>query len=124
MKKTIIAFDVDWTLIKICAKYLKYKDPSNYNLIANDRIIELLKILHSFKNIKIIVWSWQWEDWARLIVSELGLCQFVDWYASKNHKGKDSSWKHIFEPDIIPDICIDDIHACELWKINLIVNEK
>jgi len=119
MKKITIAFDVDGTLIR-------HKEETSPHFFPdeNDRITDLLKILSSFKNTKIIVWSWQWEEWAKLIIKELMLEKYVDWYASKNHKGKDKDWKHIFEPEIKPDIAIDDIQACELWLLNLIVREK
>jgi len=111
MNKITIAFDVDWTLI-------------GNDWWINERIRTLLIILSSFKNTRIIVWSWQWIEWAKTISKEIWIEDYVDWYNSKNHKWKDENWKHIFEPNIIPDICIDDIQACELGKINLIVNEK
>ena len=118
MKKIVIAFDVDGTLIK------DKKDTSPHMFpCENERITDLLKILSSFKNTKIIVWSGQWEDWARQISKELWLEKYVKWYYSKNYIWKDENW-HIFEPDIIPDIAIDDIQACDLWKINLICREK
>ena len=114
MNKLTIAFDVDGTLIR----------NDTEEIIMNERIVVLLQVLSSFKNVKIIVWSWRWEDWARYVVSKLWLEDEVDWYASKNHKWKDKDWKHIFEPDIKPDIAIDDIQACNLWVINLICKEK
>lgn len=112
MKKITIAFDVDWTLIK------------DDTMKPNERIVELLKILSSFKNTNIIVWSWRGIDWAKNVTAILELSKYVDKYASKNHKGKDENGKHIFEPDFVPDIAIDDIQACELWVLNLIVKEK
>ena len=119
MKKIVIAFDVDWTLI-----WTQYNEDLNKIYpISNKRIVELLKILSSFKNTKIIVWSWQWKEWAKLITEKVKLEQYVDWYASKNHTWM-VNWKHTFKPDITPDIAIDDIQACELWLINLIVKEK
>lgn len=120
MKKTIIAFDCDWTLIETW--YLA--NGLAYIIKPNERIVELLKILSSFKNTKIIVWSGQWENWARTVVRYLWIKDHVNWYASKNHKWKDKNWKHIFDPDFKPDIAIDDIQACELWLLNLIVREK
>lgn len=119
MKKVTIAFDVDGTLIKTWGQYDKW-----FIIEPNERIVQLLMILSSFKNIKIIVWSWQWKEWARWVSGELWICGYIDWYFSKNHKWVDKDMKHIFEPDFIPDIAIDDIQACELWKINLIVKEK
>lgn len=115
MNKIIIAFDCDWTLIK---------NRDDWLIIVNSNIAILLQILSSFKNVKIIVWSWRGKEWAKQVVDFLEFNKYVDWYASKNHLWKDENWKHIFKPDIIPDICIDDIHNCDLWKINLIVKEK
>jgi len=121
MKKIVIAFDVDWTLIEN-KELTFYQKP-------NKRIIDLLKILWSFKNTKIIVWSWRWKDYAKQVINELDeywyydIKKYINWYASKNHKWK-INWKHIFEPDIKPDICIDDIQDCILWTLNLIVKEK
>lgn len=115
MKKITVAFDCDWTLIK------------NYPPIAiepNERIVELLKILSSFKNVKIIVWSWQGKKWADSVVKQLWLEEYVSKIASKNYQGKDENWKHIFKPDFVADLAVDDIHSCDLWLINLIVKEK
>lgn len=117
MKKIIIAFDVDGTLIK--------NEPYwECNYIPNNRIVSLLRILSTFKNIRIVVWSWWWSEHARIACWHLGIKSDVWKILSKNHKWKDEMWKHIFEPDFVPDICIDDIQACDLWKINLIVKEK
>lgn len=115
MEKITIAFDCDGTLIE-------NRDDGLIN--PNTRIVELLKILSSFKNVKIIVWSWRGKYWAESVVNSLMLRKYVYDVASKNHKWKDGEWKHIFEPDIFPNICIDDIQACELWMLNLIVKEK
>ena len=117
MKKTIIAFDVDWTLIK--------NEPYwQCNYIPNNRICHLLEILASFKNTKIVVWSGGWKEHAEKAVEKCNLWKFVDGCYSKNHLWKDENWKHIFKPDIKPDICIDDIHSCDLGILNLIVKEK
>ena len=123
MKKITIAFDVDWTLIKTWFNKDNI-DTFDFFEDVNRNIANLLISLSYFKNVKIIVWSGQWEEWARQITKLSSLDDRVDWYASKNHKGKNENWKHIFEPDIVPDIAIDDIQACELWLINLIVKEK
>lgn len=119
MKKITIAFDVDWTLIKARHNCLREICPDDMNI----RIIELLKILSSFKNTRVIVWSGQWEDWAKWVSEVIWITKYVDWYASKNHRWK-IDWKHIFEPGITPDIAIDDIQDCELGIMNLIVKEK
>lgn len=124
MKKIVIAFDVDWTLIKTWFNSIVELENISYYKYSNERIEKLLKILSSFKNIKIVVWSWQWKEWARDVVKLLCLSKYVDWYYSKNHIWKDENWKHIFEPDIVPSIAIDDIQDCNLWVLNLIVKEK
>ena len=116
MKKLTIAFDVDWTL--------RQNDWNPNSMNPNTRIVQLLKILSTFKNVRIIVWSGWGEEWARECVQTFNLEKYVWKTASKNHKWKDENWKHIFEPDFIPDIAVDDIQDCELWKINLIVHEK
>ena len=116
MKEIKIAFDIDWTLIR--------NDKWEKAIIDNYRIVELLKILSTFKNTEIIVWSGRWKEWAEKVCKFLCITPYIKTYASKNHKWKDENWKHIFEPDIVPDIAIDDIQSCELWIINLICKEK
>lgn len=111
MKKVTIAFDVDGTLID-----------SDGN--TNWRITELLRILSRFKNVDIVVWSGGGKSYAEMIVRHLKLEKYVKRCEDKNHLGKDESGKHIFEPSFKPDIAIDDIQACELGSLNLIVREK
>lgn len=111
MKKVIIAFDVDGTLID-----------SEGN--TNWRITELLRLLSRFKNTEIVVWSGGGKSYAEMIVRKLGLEKYVKRCEDKNHLGKDEAGKHVFDPDLKPDIAIDDIQACELGSINLIVREK
>lgn len=89
----------------------------------NQRIVTLLIMLARFKNTKIVVWSGAGKDWADSAVRALNLQNFVSATYDKNHKGYENG-KHIFEPDITPDIAIDDIHDCELGVANLIVREK
>ena len=122
MKKIIIAFDVDGTLIKTWLRM--WDEIWEYYKYQNKRIVDLLITLWAFKNTKIIVWSWRWIEWAKEVIENLALQPFVDGYSSKNHKGKDENGKHIFEPDFTPDIAIDDIQDCQLWLLNLIVREK
>lgn len=115
MRKISIAFDVDGTLIS---------NKQSDKPVANERIRSLLITLSSFKNTKIIVWSGGGELYARQVGAVLGIDKYVDVYADKNHLGTDSGGKHIFEPGFKPDIAIDDIQACDLGTINLIVKEK
>lgn len=118
MKKLTVAFDCDGTLIQDGAL-------AEHDIVANERIRTLLIILSSFKNVRIVVWSGGGELWARQVVAALGLGRYVDRYADKNLlPGRDEDGKLRFNPDFQPDIAIDDIQACELGVLNLIVREK
>lgn len=110
MKSITIAFDVDGTLVDSKGR-------------INERIRTLLITLASFKNVKIIVWSGGGELYARQIASKIGVTEYIDAFGDKNHLGLVNG-KHVFSPDFVPDIAIDDIQACELGNINLIVREK
>lgn len=115
MKKVTICFDVDGTLISNKGE----GDP-----IANERIRSLLIALASFKNVRIIVWSGGGELYARQVARAIGISRYVNQYASKNHMGQDENGQHLFNPDIKPDIAIDDIQQCNLGVFNLICREK
>lgn len=115
MKKIVIAFDVDGTLITTASKDSKP--------VANERIRSLLVTLASFKNTRIVVWSGGGELYARQVCSAIGIDKYVSAYADKKHLGVVEG-KHVFSPDIRPDIAIDDIQDCELGIVNLIVREK
>lgn len=104
MKTIIICFDVDGTLITNTGA-----TPD----ISNVRIVELLKILSSFKNVKIVVWSGGGKQYAERWVRMLGIEDYVWKIASKTE-----------HEQIKPDIAIDDIQDTALGKINLIVREK
>lgn len=120
MKQIHIAFDVDGTLIRNDSG----EDMAIGTPVANERIRTLLIILASFKNTHITVWSGGGELYARQVVSALGLHRYVDSYLTKNMIGRDSDGHPMFEPEFKPDIAIDDIQACELGVLNLIVHEK
>lgn len=117
MKTAVIAFDVDGTLIAT-------EQDSEGMPVINERIRNLLIALSSFKNVKIVVWSGGGAGYAQHVSRQIGIHKYVDGYADKNHQGKDVNGKHIFLPDMKPTIAIDDIQACELGEINLIVREK
>lgn len=106
MQKVVIAFDVDGTLISNAER--KEGEPF---ILANERIRTLLIVLSSFKNTKIIVWSGSGELWARQVVNEIGIAKYVDKIMAK-------------DPDLKPDIAIDDIQDTAIGEINLIVREK
>lgn len=129
MKKIVIAFDCDGTLIRDGAA-------SEHEIIANERIRTLLISLYHMKNTRIVVWSGGGELWARQVVAALGLQYYVHAYADKIMLNCDKvgckkpknthgfCGTHHFGTPLKPDIAIDDIQACELGGINLIVNEK
>ena len=106
MKKVIIAFDVDGTLIR---------DGGYRADIANERIVELLKTLSSFKNIKIVVWSGGGKEYAERWVRLLGIEDNV-WKSMSKIQANIDGFK--------PDIAVDDIQDTALGNINLIVREK
>lgn len=124
MKQTLIAFDVDGTLVNNGAL-------SEHDIVANERVRTLLIILASMKNTKIMVWSGGGELWARQATAALGLQKYVDSYGDKqvlsceaaNCPEPDKVHWH-FGTDIRPDIAIDDIQSCVLGVTNLIVREK
>lgn len=117
MNKITIAFDCDGTLATTDSVKTK-------KIVANERIRSLLITLASMKNTKIIVWSGGGEMWARQVGGAIGIDKYVNEYHSKNHLGQTEFGEHIFSPDFVPDIAFDDIQACELGKLNLIVREK
>jgi phosphoserine phosphatase len=129
MKKLLVAFDVDGTLVSNGAL-------SEHEIVANERIRTLLIIMAHMKNTKIMVWSGGGELWARQAVRALGLEKYVDCYADKQYtqcqrpecvqarKGGTYCKHHVFATDIRPDIAIDDIQECTLGELNLIVREK
>lgn len=116
MKRIIVAFDCDGTLIQNGAL-------DDHQIVANERIRSLLIGLAHSKNVQIIVWSGGGELWARQVGKALGLDRYVWKYMSKNHLGKKDG-KHVFDPGIVPDIAFDDIQDCVLGEKNIIVREK
>lgn len=118
MDKLVIAFDVDGTLIENGAM-------DEFDMKPNRRVVSLLIGLAHSKNVKIIVWSGAGKDWAESAVRALKLEKFVKGCYDKNLKGRDpDTGNYIFEPEIIPDIAFDDIQACHLGLLNVIVREK
>ena len=117
MKKVIIAFDCDGTLVTT-------ESANTKKIVANERQRSMLIALSHSKNVRIVVWSGGGELWARQVGSALGLDSYVWKYTTKNHLGKDADGKHIFAPAIVPDIAFDDIQDCELGELNIIVREK
>lgn len=116
MREVVIAFDCDGTLVTTMSAKSK-------KIVANERQRSLLIALAHSKNVKIVVWSGGGELWARQVGAAIGIDKYVDLYADKNHQGMVDG-VHQFDTVLKPDIAFDDIHACELGKINIIVREK
>ena len=102
MQKINIAFDVDGTLRCNCTNTCE--DP-------NERIVDLFKILDSFKNTQMFVWSGGGADCAWRFAQKFGLP------VSENH-----CFSKFSAPSM--HIAIDDIQDTAIGKINLIVREK
>lgn len=126
MRKLLVAFDVDGTLISNGAI-------AESQIVANERIRDLLIIMAHMKNTRILVWSGGGELWARQAVAALGLKRYVNEYADKMYTKctnpecvlmDNPCQHHSFGTKIKPDIAIDDIQECELGILNLIVREK
>ena len=97
MRKVTIAFDVDGTLRS--NETATCQEP-------NIRIVELFKILSTFKNTELYIWSGGGEDYAKYYAKLYDLP-----VKEKNCISK-------FD-DFEPDIAIDDMHETDLGKINL-----
>lgn len=104
METLIVAFDVDGTLIS-------NEELDKNNIVANERVRDLLIIMAHMKNVRVVVWSGGGELWAKQAVAALNIGKYVDEVRSKDNELK-------------PDIAIDDIQECALGKMNLIVREK
>lgn len=100
MNKVTIAFDIDGTLRCNCTATCQD---------VNRRTLDLLFILQSMKNTKIIIWSGGGADYARRFMNKFDLKHIS--YASK------------LDP-IHVDIAIDDQQDFGLGTFNLIVKEK
>ncbi len=100
MRWVVVAFDVDGTLIDA--------GPTYY-----EPVIQLLKTLSGFKNIKIVVWSGGGKQYAERWGRLLDIDEYVWKYASKTE-----------HEAIKPDIAIDDIQDTAIGAINLIVRNK
>lgn len=116
MKETIIAFDIDGTLLNnegIPPETPVHMKPRHG---VNLEIVMLLQILSKFKNTKIYVWSGGGKDYAEGICREYGFDKYVHRCFGKAEYDETISG-HV-------DIAIDDMHACELGDKNLIVKAK
>lgn len=112
MKKVTIAFDIDGTLRDNTHDYPK--SDMTHRIHWNYRICEMAITLSKFKNVTCIIWSGGGRDYASRVRHE-----FERDFGAQPFKSAFSKAE-----SIQPDIAIDDMHACELGNINLIVREK
>ena len=116
MIKTIVAFDIDGTLITNLDPDREHGEVSSKE-VPHEPILAMLKSFSRFKNIKIVVWSGGGKEYAETIGRRLGLDKYVWRYASKLEAPEIKSLGY-------PIVAIDDIQACSLGDINLIVRNK
>lgn len=111
MKKTVIAFDVDGTLRNNTYEYPK--SDMTHSIVWNHRVCKLATTLARFKNVTCIIWSGGGKDYAERVMHEFNA-----------HFGKTFKSAHSKAEEVKPDIAIDDMHACKLGLVNLIIREK
>lgn len=116
MQRIIVAFDVDGTLIRNEQGERAHGMPNN-NDIPIVHQINLLQVLSTYKNIRIVVWSGGGKQYAETWGKRLGLDKYVWYYASKLEHPTIKA-----QCDLL--IAIDDIQATRLGDANLIVREK
>lgn len=104
MKKVIVAFDVDGTLLATGDVPIVHQ-------------INTLQVLSTYKNIRIVVWSGGGKQYAETWGRRLGLDKYVWRYAGKlEHEDIKARCETL--------IAIDDIQDTNLGDVNLIVREK
>lgn len=128
MEEVVIAFDVDGTIL--CNEGITPQTPTHLRprMGLNLEIIQLIQILsRKMKNSKVIVWSGGGKAYAEQIVREYGLEPYV--YAcygkptsAPAHLSQGDEYDETIHGKV--DICFDDVHACTLAGINLIVKMK
>lgn len=124
VKKILIAFDVDGTLIS--------NDWLGGKPVPNERVRRLLIDLAHSKNVKIMVWSGGGELYVRQVCAAIGIDKYVDLYADKRvtscaavscPEPDENHWHFAYDGDV-PDIAFDDIQSFSLGVANIIVREK
>lgn len=116
MQRIIVAFDIDGTLIRNEPGNRVHGVPNN-NDVPIVHQINLLQVLSTYKNIRIVVWSGGGKQYAETWGRRLGLDKYVWYYASKLEHPTIKA-----QCDLL--IAIDDIQATRLGDANLIVREK
>ena len=104
MERVIFAFDVDGTLIE-------------GDEIVHSHIVEMLKTVAKFKNVKVVVWSGGGNRYAETIARRLGLESYVWKYMSKHQHAELKMLGYTI-------IAVDDIQDTAIGNINLIVRNK
>lgn len=122
MKKILIAFDCDGTLVRD----VDLKIPANIEPIPQIR--DLLVLLAKMENTEILVWSGTGKRWAKQVAKTLGIAEYVDRYADKIYVRCDMCDFHCeharFKTKIRPDIAVDDVRTFDLAAANLIVGAQ
>lgn len=116
MIKTILAFDIDGTLITNLDPDREHGEVSSKE-VPHPEIIAMLKTFSRFKNVKIVVWSGGGKAYAESIGRRLELDPYVWKYYGKTEADELKALGY-------PIVAIDDIQACTLGDINLIVRNK
>lgn len=120
MQRLIFAFDVDGTLIRnvpIISELPREPGVPVDHDIPIVHQINTLKVLSTYKNVRIVVWSGGGKQYAETWGKRLGLDKYVWKYASKleHHQIK-------AQCDFL--IAVDDIQSTRLGHANAIVREK
>ncbi len=102
METVLICCDVDGTLI-------------DSNDAARTDTITLLRILSTYKNVKIVIWSGSGKQYAERRGHSLGLDKLVWRYASKTEVAELGKLGTI--------MAIDDMEYARLGLVNLVVSE-
>lgn len=108
MRNTVIAFDIDGTLIT--NEFGLNKEHLNLDIYS------LIVLLGKMRNTTIYVWSGGGEDYANQMVAKYGLGPFVDRCFAK-HSYDDAVYGKV-------DIAFDDESEFSIADKNIIVNYK
>jgi hypothetical protein len=99
VRTVTVAFDVDGTL----RSRVTSREP-----VAREDVRSLMRVLSSFTNVKVVVWSGSGELYARQVARELHVSHWVHEYRTKGAG-----------PAV--DVAIDDEPGTDLAAVNLIV---
>lgn len=116
MEKFILCVDVDGTLIRNVESDGRTHGTPNNDDVPHVPIINMVMVLSTFKNIKLVVWSGGGKQYAETWGRRLGLDKYVWRYASKLEHEDIKKHGRI--------IAIDDIQDTAIGDINLIVRNK